>query len=364
MYLDVCRFSPTAGGTTDFVVSAAVSGYQTPAAAGGVDSGTYYYRAESADLTQWEVGIGTYAAGTTTLARTTVLFNSSGTTAKISFAAAPQVAIVALAEGLREKLAANRTYFVRTDGSDSNSGLANSAAGAFLTIQKAIDTACALDLSTFNVTIQLATGTYSGGNVLKSYIGAGPILIKGDTTTPSNVVVSASSTTCFLADTVLGKWQLQGMQFKITGVTASFCLEVLNGSIVEFSKVDFNTTPAGSSHILTMFGGRTYATDAYTISSGAGAHVQVSATAYFGMGVIGGANVVCTLTGTPAFTSAFAVADRLASWQVQGAPSFSGSATGTRYTVNANSLIFTSGAGANFLPGNAAGTATNGGLYL
>lgn len=99
-FLDVCRFTATSSGTVDFVVSAAVTGYQTPAGAGAVNTAVYRYRAESADLSQWEVGYGPYTVAGTTLARTTVLFNSSGTTAKISFTAAPQVAVVALAEDL------------------------------------------------------------------------------------------------------------------------------------------------------------------------------------------------------------------------------------------------------------------------
>lgn len=99
-FLDVCRFTPTLGGTTDWTVSAAVTGYQTPVGAGAVDGAIYRYRAESADLSQWEVGYGAYTVAGTVLARTTVLFNSAGTTAKISFSAAPQVAIVALAEDL------------------------------------------------------------------------------------------------------------------------------------------------------------------------------------------------------------------------------------------------------------------------
>ena len=100
------NFTPTAGGTTDFTVSAAVTGFMTPAQAGAV-TGVYKYRAESLDLTQWEIGEGTYTSGTTVLTRTTVLYNSAGTgTAsgqsgagtKINFTAAPQVGIVQLVE--------------------------------------------------------------------------------------------------------------------------------------------------------------------------------------------------------------------------------------------------------------------------
>jgi len=97
-FLDVCKFTAASSGTGDFVVSAAVTGYQTPAAAGALNGAVYRYRAESADLTQWEVGYGAYTAGSVTLARSTVLFNSSGTTAKIGFTVAPSVGIVLLAE--------------------------------------------------------------------------------------------------------------------------------------------------------------------------------------------------------------------------------------------------------------------------
>lgn len=101
-FLDVCRFTPTAGGTTDWTYSTAVLGYQSPASAGAVNGAVYRYRAESADLTQWEVGYGAYNSSTGVFARTVVLFNSLGTTAKISFSTVPQVAIVALAEDLTQ----------------------------------------------------------------------------------------------------------------------------------------------------------------------------------------------------------------------------------------------------------------------
>lgn len=99
-FLNVCRFTAASSGTGSFVVSTAVTGYQTPASANAVDGATYRYRAESADLSQWEVGYGVYTAGTATLTRGTILFNSSGGASAINFTAAPQVAIVQLAEDI------------------------------------------------------------------------------------------------------------------------------------------------------------------------------------------------------------------------------------------------------------------------
>lgn len=93
--LDAVLFNPTAGGTTDWTYSSAVTGYQSPAAAGATNSVVYYYRAYSSDLTQWEEGYGAWNSGTSVLARTTVLFNSAGNTSKINFTNPPFVAIVA-----------------------------------------------------------------------------------------------------------------------------------------------------------------------------------------------------------------------------------------------------------------------------
>src|SRR3989442_1721230 len=89
--------------------------------------------------------------------------------------------------GVRELLTAARTYYVRTDGSDSNTGLSNTAGGAFLTIQKAIDVATTADLNGFTVTLKLGDGTYTSPLSLKPFVGAGEIVIEGNTATPGNV---------------------------------------------------------------------------------------------------------------------------------------------------------------------------------
>lgn len=97
-FLNVVRFNATSSGTGDFVVASATTGYQTPAGAGAVNGTVYSYRAESADLSQWEIGSGVYTTGSTTLARTTIVASSTGS--KVNFSAAPTVAVTALAGDL------------------------------------------------------------------------------------------------------------------------------------------------------------------------------------------------------------------------------------------------------------------------
>lgn len=106
-FLNNVLFTASSIGTGDFVVNAAVPGYQTPLLAGAVNGETYRYHAETTDKAQWEIGYGVYTSATQTLARTTVLYNSAGTGSgsgqsgagsKISFAGTPRVGLVALAQ--------------------------------------------------------------------------------------------------------------------------------------------------------------------------------------------------------------------------------------------------------------------------
>jgi hypothetical protein len=67
-------------GTGTITLAGAVSGFQSFAVVG--NGNTTYYTITSG--TAWEVGIGTYTTVGTTLARTTILSNSLGTTVAIS----------------------------------------------------------------------------------------------------------------------------------------------------------------------------------------------------------------------------------------------------------------------------------------
>src|SRR5262249_10144489 len=352
MYLDVVKFTPTAGGTTDFVVSAAVTGYQTPTAAGAKDSAPYYYRAESADLAQWEVGMGTWTAGSTTLARTTVLFNSSGTTAKINFTIAPQVGLVALAEGLRETLTANRTYFVNpSTGSDSNAGLTSST--AFATIQKAYDTiAQTLDLGGRTVTISCSNTTYTAGlSISQPWAGGGALTLD----IGGGIINVTSFHDIHITCPLPGIFTIQNGTFQTT--TGGNAINHLGTGIVGIgSNVAFGATVGA--HMQSGSGAQIILNANYTVSGGATYHMLS-----FGAGAVikNGTPITVTVSGTPAI-SFFAYSSRLAFIDIE-ATTYSGSATGTRYNVDTNAVIYTGGGGANFFPGSVAGSASLGGVY-
>jgi hypothetical protein len=84
----------TTTGTGTITLAGAVSGFQSFAVVG--NGNTTYYTITSG--TAWEVGIGTYTASGTTLARTTILSNSLGTTAAISLTGTSNVFVTYPAE--------------------------------------------------------------------------------------------------------------------------------------------------------------------------------------------------------------------------------------------------------------------------
>jgi len=94
----------------------------------------------------------------------------------------------------------------------------------------------------------------------------------------------------------------------------------------------------------------------YTISGGAPSHVLANL-----IGTVRIQLVTITLTGTPAFAP-FVSALRNSSVFIN-ANTFSGAATGSRFTIDREALIFVNGSGFNYLPGDAAGTLLRGGSY-
>jgi hypothetical protein len=258
----------------------------------------------------------------------------------------------------RDILTANRTYYVRSDGSDGNTGLANTSGGAFLTMQKAVDTVAGLDLSTYDVVIQVGTGTYTSPVTLKTIVGAGLVTLRGDTGTPSNVVISTTSADAIGGDGIVARYHLEG--FRLTTATAGRCLNIAGGGLsVTFASLEFGSVPNGWYQISVGRNGSVVAGGNYAIVGGApggGNHIFCS-NAYMSL-----AGRTVTLTGTPAFGEF--IRSLFGGLVEAQAVTFSGSATGARYNVFGNAVLYTNGGGATYLPGNASGSASSGGEYL
>ncbi|KAB2893828.1 MAG: hypothetical protein F9K35_16745 [Burkholderiaceae bacterium] len=269
---------------------------------------------------------------------------------KLTWAGLKAVLLAYFKGQFRERLTGPRTYYVRTDGNDGSAGLANTAAGAFRTVQKAIDTVVALDLSTYNVTIQLGDGTYAEACTLKPYVtGGGAVTILGNTATPANVLINAAGN-AFMASSC-GQWTLNGFKLQAGGGRGLFAM-----GASQINLLNINWGACTYEQILSQLGATVRLNGNQTISGSAPAFINATTNAY-----AGGASISITLSGTPAF-SYFAQCDMGANVILQTI-TFTGSATGARYSVSANGVIQTYGGGASYLPGSTNGSAS-GGLYL
>ncbi len=261
---------------------------------------------------------------------------------------------------VREKLSANRTLFVRTDGSDSNAGLVNNAGGAFLTPQKAIDAAAALDSSIYDVTIQCGNGTYNTGTglIAKTMVGAGSIIIVGDETTPSNVIFNCNSSDgiALFSLAVSTIYEIRGVKITASGGGTTYGPRAAKGSYVKFRAIDIGA--GWGQQLRAEDYGVLEATGNFTHSAGAanGAWVTVD-------GEIRVQGRTVTISNTPNFAgSGFASASSMG-FIIATGNTFVGSATGVRYTAATNSVIQTNGAGPTHFPGNSAGSTATGAQY-
>lgn len=297
------------------------------------------------DKTTNRLGIGSSSNPTQTLD----VSGKATAEAMILKGVAGNAPIGASGSAVREKLTAARTYYVRTDGSDSNDGLTNTSGGAFLTIQKAINVVRnSIDLGGYNVTIQVAPGTYAGAQLYGPFTGAGIVQVLGDATTPSNVVINSGT----YGFSVLDNGILYVGGFRFTG--AGNALRPWRGGKIYLNyNSDFAMT---SVHMYASSGGYVECTANYSISGGSSWHWAADT----GNATINCSNRTITLTGTPAFGAGFAYAT-MNSHIYAASNTYVGSATGSRYTVSLNGTIYFS---TSTLPGSIAGTALSGGQAL
>lgn len=253
----------------------------------------------------------------------------------------------------RERLWAARTYFVRPDGSDTNTGLADTPDGAFLTIPRALAVASALDFNGFNVTIKLADGTYPQ-IVAPPIVGNGVLWIVGNTSSPSSVVIASSGAAPAVRVLHMNAFcQVQGVTLRgPSGPRAgSGNLSIRECIIENVTKAAFDA----------QIRGRFVINGPVTIRNSPNMERVFVAFEAGVLLVVAGHTI--TIEGTPAVSAEFCGVTGTGSSAALSGVIFSGSVTGRRFSASLNATIDVGGAGLNFLPGNAAGVTLTGGQY-
>ena len=240
------------------------------------------------------------------------------------------------------------TVYVATTGNDTTGK--GSSTAPFLTIQKAINSVQQLDSLGGNVLISVAAGTYAGAVAYTSTGGLscnGKIIVRG-TATPSDVTISGGIT-CSGNGSIMS---VESLTITTVGMTSSY------GGQLYWSTVTFGTL-TGVNAVAATSNGIAQASGIYTVTGSMAAFAKAT----FGGQVILGA-YAATISGTPAWADAFAYA--LTGGIIAGTGfTFSGAgSTGARYSSVQNSIIDTAGGGANFFPGNGAGSTATGGIYI
>ena len=253
----------------------------------------------------------------------------------------------------RERLTADRTYYVRNDGHDSNDGLTST--GALRTIQRAVSlVAGSIDMGGYQCTIEVAAGTYTESVILGKYVGERPPIVRGDIVTPSAVEVACTGASpCFVNHLTGAHWAIEG--FKVTHSAANAV--VARGAVLSLKNIEFGA--AAGFHMYADLCGHIVIAGDYAISGGAIAHAAADSP---GSTVrLNGRHV--TLVNAPVFSIAFAHAQRCALVQASQA-TFGGSASGRRFWAAMNGVIDTGGGGEGYFPGQESGRTVSGGQYF
>jgi hypothetical protein len=339
-------------------------------------SGNWTYAEDAGGNTDWATGTLVYVSGGLTNAGA---YQQTGTDSPIvigtsDLAFTPTVGAGALT---RTKLSANLTLYVDsgTLGNDANSGL--TSATPFKTIQAAYDhLADTYDVSGYIATIQCAAGTYTSGLLTnKAVIGAnGPksVRLLGGATT-SNFVISTTGKDCInlggapatgtAAANSFGSTVLTIGGFKLTTSSSGSGIVVSGGGAalvlgdpVSGYKIEFGSCV--NDHMIFAHNAWGIVGTDYSISGGAAIHAATESGAVL---ALHGATV--TITGTPAFSTAFAYAST-GSKLYMDSMTFNGSASGVRWLALSLGLIYTLNDSATYIPGNTSGAEALGGKII
>lgn len=275
---------------------------------------------------------------------TTALAFATGTTAGLRVTAGDMVVSLG-----RETLFAGRTYYVAPTGSDSNTGL--TVGTPFLTIQQAVNTVAKLDISIFEASIQVSSGTYAAF-IFAAPVGSGSVIVKGDNTTPANCLIQSAGACVLAAEAAPVARFIEGFKLVSTGYAGLVANRLAS---LQFKNIDFGACAAyhmtaNGGAVLTAYGN-------YSITGNAAVHAFIE---YAAIAILHTRTV--TIAGGVALTSGFAIARQGSMISAYGM-TFSGSYTGPTYEVQTNGVCFVNGASPSLFPGTSGGTSNSGGQY-
>ncbi len=260
---------------------------------------------------------------------------------------------------IRTTATAGVDYYLSPGGSDSVGD--GSAISPWRQPQHAWDFLSTVDLNKQAVTVHVADGGYNPLHASGQLLGqadVGSVLFQGNTVTPNNVTIIATNDSSIVAEAG-ANFTVRGFHFAATGtgVSQGFGITCGRGSNVSFNNIDFGA--CATAHVNANEGSTATATAGYSISGASPYHLYSDA-----LGIIQTfAGITVTLTGTPAFATAYAAVSRNALIIANGC-TFSGSATGTKCIVGTGGGIDTE-VGATpalaYFPGSVNGTAPTSG---
>lgn len=244
------------------------------------------------------------------------------------------------------------------NGSDTvNDGLGTGATGAFASFSKAWTIALDnIDKNDQTVIIQAASGqSWTNFAAIGTTVGNGALVIDlgGGTLAGSgaNALAVQNTLSGNIANNTL---LIQNITITCSGGVNG--LDLVSGFVAINTGVTFGACPGGA-QIESDGPARIFVIANYTISGDASFHWLATAQGLIDFNL----NVTVTLIGTPAFSQQFANAQMNAT--IFSLVTFSGSATGTRWSASLNGIINISGGTCDaILPGNANGSAITGGV--
>ena len=259
----------------------------------------------------------------------------------------------------REVLTAGKTLYVRTDGNDNNDGSADDAAHAFRTLRYAIDYIHKKYISTIydGVKIHLGEGEFSGAFGINSPSNTRNKILQIQGAGSNKTSIVSTDITCIQA--FFGQISLSELNIKFTqNNSENSAIEIYPFSHLTLSEcsIEIDGNYGGTLEMIRCRG-NLYITGTNTIKN-----VRYQ-----------GSTVFCRLMnrGVLSFYGQFSASGRYAPFvwlsgasTAEIAATFSGDATGKRYTCAVNSCINTAGKGPDYLPGSEAGTVDETSHYL